>query len=187
MGQKSKMKILRDELVYDGQFLQVIARYFIDCKGNEQIWEVIRRNTYGDIAGIVAITKDRDIILEKVFRIPLNAYVLEFPAGLRDRKNESEKEMIQRELLEETGYKVESVEELMRGPFTAGLRDDEMVIYLGTNAYLVQKPQLESAEDIEVIKVPLDKLFDYLLAQKKVKVDLKLTSVIPYLERKGLL
>lgn len=183
----NKIKILRDELVYDGRFIQVIARHFVDRKGKEQVWEVVSRKTHGDVAAIAAITKDKNIILEKIFRVPLDIHVLELPAGLMDKKGESEQEMIQRELLEETGYKVEHVEELMRGPFAAGLRDDQMIIYLGTNAHLVQKPQLESAEDIEVIKVPLDKLFNYLSAQKKTRVDLKIASIIPYLEKRGLI
>lgn len=182
------MKVLNDELVYNGQFLQVINRHFIDREGKKAVWEMVKRKTQGDIIGIVAVTKDKEIILEKIFRVPLNDYVLELPAGLMDIKGESEEAMVRRELLEETGYAVESVEELMRGPFSAGLRDGEMAIYLGMNAYFVQEPMREGAEDIEVVKVSLNRLFDYLMAQKgKLKVDLKMASVIPYLERKGLL
>lgn len=182
------MKVLNDELVYDGRFIQVINRYFMDRNGKKGVWEMVRRKTYGDIIGIAAITREKEIILEKIFRVPLNDYVLELPAGLMDIKGESEEAMVKRELLEETGYVVESVEELMRGPFSSGLREGEMAIYFGMNAYFVGERQLESAEDIEVIKVPLDRLLDYLTEQKgKLKVDLKIASVIPYLERKGLL
>ncbi len=187
MNKLRRIKILNDELVYNGKFIQVVARNFIDCEGNKGVWEVIKRKTYGNIVGIVAITKDNEIILEKIFRVPLNDYVLELPAGLMDIKGESEEEMIQRELLEETGYKVKDVKKLLKGPFTAGLRDDEISIYLGTGAYLSQKPKLEGAEDIEVIKVPLDQLFGYLSKRDKTKVDLKIFSVLPYLEKLKLL
>lgn len=181
------MRVLNDELAYDGKFIQVINRHFVDRNGKKEVWEMVKRKTYGDIIGIAAITREKEIILEKIFRVPLNDYVLELPAGLMDIKGESKEAMIRRELLEETGYVVESVEELMQGPFSAGLRDSEMTIYLGANARLAGEKQLESAEDIEIVKVPLDRLLDYLTAQKgKLKVDLKIASVIPYLERKGL-
>ncbi len=182
-----KIKILRDELVYDGKFIQVIARHFVDGGGNQNIWETVRRKTHGNSMAIVAITKDREIILEKTFRVPLNCYVFELPAGLIDKKGESEPEAIRRELLEETGYQVNSLEELVQGPLNTALLDDIMVIYLGTDAYLVQKPQLEDTEDIEVVKIPLDNFLNYLLTQKEVSIDFKVTSVIPYLQKRGLL
>lgn len=187
MNISPKIKILNDELVYDGRFIQVIARHFVNHKGKEGVWEVVRRKAYGNIIGIAAITKGKEIILEKIFRLPVNSYVLELPAGLMDKEGEPEEEMIRRELLEETGYKVESVEKLVNGPVSAGLRDDEMVIYLGSNAFSAQNPELEDAEDIEIIKVPLGGLFNYLSEQKEIKVDLKILSVIPYLEKMGLL
>lgn len=187
MQQKPKIRIIKDEIVYDGQFIQVIKRYFVGRNGSEGIWEVVRRKTHGDIVGIAAITLEKEILLEKIFRVPQNAYVLELPAGLMDKEKEMEMDMVRRELREETGYEVDGVEELIRGPFNAGLIDDEIVIYLGINARLTGKPQLENAEDIEVIKVPLRDLIDYLTSQKYVKVDLKIAAVLPYLERRGLL
>lgn len=182
----NKIKIIKDELVFDGKFIQVIRRYFVGRQNYQGLWEMVRRKTQGSIA-IAAITKEREIILEKIFRVPLNDYVLELPAGLMDKDGEAENEAVMRELLEETGYQVDSVEELMRGPFNAGLLTDYMVIFLGINARLVQEPQLENSEDIEIIRVPLDNFFDYLLVQKEVKIDIKITSIIPYLERRGLL
>ncbi len=183
----NKIKILRDELVFDGKFIQVITRHFVGGQERPGIWETVKRKTRGNIVSIAAITQEREIILEKIFRVPLNNYVLELPAGLMDKDGEVEAETVKRELLEETGYQVNSVEELIRGPFNAGLLADNMVMFLGINAYKIQEPQLESSEDIEIIKVPLNHLFDYLLAQKEIKVDLKITSIIPYLERRGLL
>ena len=183
----NKIKILRDELVYDGKFIQVIVKHFIGGQGYPGVWETVRRKTQGNIVSIAAITPEREIILEKIFRVPVNDYVLELPAGLMDKAGEIETETIMRELLEETGYQVDSVEELTRGPFNAGLLADNMVVFLGINARAVQEPQLENPEDIEIIKIPLNNLFDYLLAHKEVKADLKIASIIPHLQRRGLL
>lgn len=98
------MKLIRDEVGYDGEFIRVIRRHFRAPNGNPGVWELVRRkNTHGRIIMIAAVTAEKELILEKIFRIPLNDYVLELPAGLMDKAGESEQEAVGRELLEETG------------------------------------------------------------------------------------
>lgn len=157
------MDILHDEIVYDGKFIRTLRRHYLDAKGEEKVWEMVERKTKSRIVGIAAITPEREIILEKSFRIPAKSYVLELPAGLPDRKGESEEELARRELLEETGYEVDEVKFLIGGCISAGIITDELSLYLGTNARRVKEPELEPSEDIEVIKVPLNRLPEYLL------------------------
>src|SRR3989338_1193460 len=178
-----KIKVLSDEIVYDGQFLQTIRRHFWDREGNKKSWEMIKRKIYGRIVAIAALTPEREIILEKIYRVPCGKYVLELPAGLTDRKNESEEEAIRRELLEETGYTVDEVKPLFSGYISAGMSDDEMAVYVETNARLVQEPELEGMEDIEVVKVPLNDLVNYLRKNAGIKPDAKIAAVISFLEK----
>lgn len=180
---RSKFKILRDEVVYDGKFIRVIKRHFLDRAGHKIFWEMAERKTHGRIVAIVAITPKREIILEKCFRVPLKDYVIELPAGLMDKKGESEEEAIKRELLEETGYAVPKVKLLTAGPFNSGLTNDELAIYLGMNARRVSKPKPECSEDIKIIKVPVAKLLDFIKKAQKsgVKVDIKLPVILPFL------
>ncbi len=180
---KPKFKILRDEVVYDGKFIRVIKRHFLDRAGHEIFWEMNERKTHGRIVAIAAITPKREIILEKCFRVPLKDYVIELPAGLMDKKGESEKEAIKRELLEETGYAVSKVELLTSGPFNTGLTNDKLAIYLGTNARKVAEPELECSEDIETILVPIHELLAFIKKSRRrgIEVDLKLTAILPFL------
>ncbi|MBI5732410.1 NUDIX hydrolase [Candidatus Jorgensenbacteria bacterium] len=182
-----RLKIVKDEVVYDGAFIKTIRRNFIDLKGGKRVWEMIERKTHGRIVAIVAITPKNEVILEKTFRMPWKSYIIELPAGLMDRRGESEISLAQRELLEETGYSTKHLRKLFSGPYNAGLSTDEMAVYLGTDARYVQKPNRESAEDITVIKVPLKKLFRFLNTTKIGKVDLKISAIIPYLQKLGLL
>ena len=149
-----KIKIIKDEIIYEGRFFRTIKRHYIDTNGKPNSWDMVQRKTYGRIVAIAAITENKELILEKIFRIPCNSYVIELPAGLMDIKGELEETAIRRELLEETGYVVDKVKLVLEGPFDTGLVNDTMAIYLGMNARLLQKPQLEGSEDIEIIKVP---------------------------------
>lgn len=161
---------MRDQVVYDGKFIRTIRRFFLDRAGHKIFWEMIERKTRGKrkrIVAIVAITPKREIILEKSFRVPLKDYTIELPAGLMDKKGESEEDAIKRELLEETGYAVSKVQLLTAGHFNSGLTNDELAIYLGKNAKKISEPKPECSEDIEIIKVPVKKLFSFIKKSQK--------------------
>lgn len=186
---KKKFKILRDEIVFGGNFIRTIKRHFLDGAGHKIWWEMIERKTRGKrIVAIAALTPKRELVLEKTFRLPFKDYVIELPAGLVDKKCESEKNAIRRELLEETGYVVSRLKLLTAGPFNTGLTKDELAIYFGANARKVTEPKLECSEDIEVILVPISKLLSFIKrAQTRgLKVDIKIPVILPYLGESGL-
>lgn len=49
---------------------------------------------------IIASTKGRELVLERNWRAPLESFVIQFPAGLSDKEEESEEEVARRELQE---------------------------------------------------------------------------------------
>lgn len=184
-NRKSTLLIEKDELVFNGKYIRVFRRHFRNRRtGMRGIWEMVQRKTYGRIVAIIALTQKNEVILTKIYRVPVRSWVIECCAGLMDKKGESEKSVARRELLEETGYAVSSLRELASGPFNAGLRDDEIVYYVGMDARKVQEPQLENAEDIEVLTVPLKKLPQLLLHPPRgIRVDVKLLGMLYLLEK----
>ena len=88
---------------------------FRDPEGTERVWESAERLTRPkgsdiDAIGVAAILKDPSkphdtplIVLQKQWRAPADAVVIEIPAGLMD-PGESAEECAIRELKEETGY-----------------------------------------------------------------------------------
>jgi 8-oxo-dGTP pyrophosphatase MutT (NUDIX family) len=181
-----KIKILKDEVVYDGRYIKTVRRHFLNTSGKKKYWEMVQRKIFGKIVAIVPITPKKEIILTKIYRIPIKKYVIELCAGLTDKKGEKELETIKRELLEETGYKAEKIKKIITGPYNSGLSETEMTIYLGINAKRIQKPVLEDSEDIEIIKIPLSKIHSYLQNPPKgVLVDIKIFSILFLLERMG--
>lgn len=128
---------------------------------------------------MAAVTPDRQLILVKTFRIPLQSWVIELCAGLMDRPGITEEELAAKELREETGFQAEKIVPLMAGPFNAGLVEDYLAVYLGLNAVKVSEPELETGEDIEVISLPLAEAYNFLTNPPVgVLVDIKLFGVI---------
>jgi len=183
------MKIQREEIVFDGSFIRVSKIHFIGKTGKACVWETVRRKTFGNIVAIFALTKNKEVLLEKTFRVPMNQYIVELPAGLMDKDGETPEEVIQRELREETGYETKNgVTRILEGPFNSGLISDEMIVFFADNVEKVGEPMLEDAEDIEVMTVPLDALVDFCAASHSgFLVDIKILNVLPVLEKRGLL
>jgi len=150
-----------------------------DPNGVERTWESGERLTRPagsdiDGVGILAILQDPSnpdaplrILLQKQWRPPVNAVVIEIPAGLIDPAESPETCAI-RELKEETGY----VGELMEGSFGVGpiifndpgfcntnLRMIHLTVDLSNPVNQNPVPELEDNEFIETFSVPLKDLW----------------------------
>jgi 8-oxo-dGTP pyrophosphatase MutT (NUDIX family) len=182
-----RMKILRDEIVYDGQYIQMVLRYFLDSKGKEKVWEMVRRKVLGEAAVVAAITTEKELVLNKSFRIPTQRSMIELPAGLMDIPGEDCETTAHRELLEETGYAAQTLELLMQVPLDQGLHPNRVQLYLGINARKVAEPKPDDAEHIEVITVPTKDIFSFVKSsQKKFDIDIKILALLPFLEERHL-
>jgi len=179
------MEILNDEVVYDGKYRQFIKRHYVDRLGGRRVWEMVKGKAPG-AALIVAITPEREIVLEKTFRVPCKAWVVELPAGLIDPGEEDEA-AARRELLEETGYAADKFELLTKGTYNPALTADRGFFFLARDARYVAEPKLEATEEIEIVKVPLGGLFEYLIAEKNIIVDQKIFLILPFLAKRGLI
>jgi len=124
-------------------------------------WEYVTRTNSAQGVTIVALTDQQEIILVAQHRIPLNATVIELPAGLVGDKSDKEtpEEAVARELREETGYVVapNNIRLLARGPALAGLTDEVNGLFLATD---VKKAEdgggvQGEGEDIATLVVPL--------------------------------
>ncbi len=105
---------------------------------------------YPNWVNMVALTADNQFILVKQYRHGVKQDVLEIPGGVID-PGEDAPTAAARELLEETGYRFDTLEEistLFPNPATS---DNITTTYLFTGGVKVQEQQLDDQEEIEVI------------------------------------
>ena len=119
-------------------------------------WEYATRVNASGVVGIIATTDENKLILVVQFRTPVSASVLELPAGLvGDVSPETFDEAARREILEETGYVAQEIEQLFTGPSSAGLTDEVVRIVRAKGLSLSGEGGGVDGESILVHKVPL--------------------------------
>lgn len=104
--------------------------------------------------GIISITPNRDIILVKQFRKPVEEALLEIPAGKIDSKEEPIQCAI-RELEEETGYTTNKFKKLFEFYTTPGFSDEKIHIYLAEEV-VEGKAHPDENEYIEIVRIPVE-------------------------------
>lgn len=113
---------------------------------------------------VVAITKDKKIVLIKQFRKPAEKVLLEIPAGLV-HKGERPADAARRELMEETGYSAGRIKQIFRGYSSPGYSTEVIRFYLATDLKKVE----QNCEEDEIIKVrsyPAKKCMDMVKSGK---------------------
>lgn len=168
---------MSDEIVWQGKHLQVVLRGTYEC--------VQRRNIRG-IVGIIAVTDDGKLLLVEQYRPPVQARVIELPAGLvgdhPDSASESVELAARRELLEETGYDAREFIPVAYGAASAGLSDELIHLVLARGLTKVGSGGGDEHEDIAVREVPLEGLTQWLLQRQAegMVVDLKVYAAMAF-------
>lgn len=176
--------------LYQGKFLRVVGKKFKTKSGKDGLWECIERINTRGIVAIFPVTKNKEVLLIKQFRIPHEKYLIEIPAGLVDRDGEDFEETAVRELQEETGYKAERLIYVHGGPFNAGLSNCSLDIYYAPDVEYVgfEGVHVDDEEEIEVIRVPIKDLVDFCVKKHDdFEVDIKILGTLKILESKGMI
>lgn len=170
------------EILCSTKYLNLIRR------GN---WVYASRPNVSGVVCIATLTREREIVLVEQFRPPLQANVLEFPAGLAGdvagHEHEAFVAAARRELLEETGYEADEIHEVFTGASSAGLTDECLTFLVATGLHKVADGGGDESESIIVHVVPLTNAWQFL--QDKLVVGLMVDSRVPtclYLLEKGL-
>jgi ADP-ribose pyrophosphatase len=126
---------LTDLASTDAKWIKLQKATYTDARGKQRIWELASRKTTGK-SGVDAVamgniiyhpTKPPSTILVIQFRPPVNAFTIEWPAGLIDAEETPEQAAV-RELYEETGYRGEVVSSSPAVSADPGMTSANMVL-----------------------------------------------------------
>jgi ADP-ribose pyrophosphatase len=175
-------------ILAETKFLSLYDAEYENKKGNIKHWTIASRKDFNTLKGqyfegkeermdaviIAALHKEsKKIICIKQFRVPLNDYVYELPAGLIDG-TESMESSVERELKEETGLKLVEInyEKTKKGVYaTAGMSDESAAIVFCTCEGNISKEYLEEDEDIETLMLSQQEAMK--LLKSDVKIDMR--------------
>ncbi|MBX4267771.1 NUDIX hydrolase [Clostridium estertheticum] len=172
----------------DTQYLKLYDAEYINKNGECKNWSIASRknidalkNIYFNkaecaIDAVIIIathTVENKLVIIKQFRVPLNDYVYEIPAGLID-PGEDFKTTVARELKEETGLdliQIDYSKTKSQAYISTGMTDESAALVYCTCQGKVSKDYLEPDEDIEVVL--LSKAEAKILIDSDKKIDIK--------------
>lgn len=128
-------------------------------------WEYACRTNASGVVGMVAVTDNQELVLVEQYRTPVECRVLELPAGLAGDGGDRDEAFVvaaERELLEETGFKANSMEELLTCPTSSGLTDELITLYYASGLQRVGPGGGAGSEDITVHLVKLSEAVEWL-------------------------
>ena len=170
---------MKKKKVYDGKILG-LSLYDVTVRGRKLKREIIEHR---GAAAMLAITKDKKVILVKQYRFP-HGYVLEIPAGTLD-KGERARTCAIRELQEETGYKAKKMEHFLTYYPSIGYNLEAIHCFLATGLEEVSGLKLDDDEILSVTKIDLKKLIGMIKAGK-IKDSKTICAVLTYAAKKKL-
>ncbi len=134
-------------------------------------WEYIEQPDLRGIVVIVAVTPENKLLLVEQYRPPLDANVIELPAGMvgdhDGGANESFETAATRELEEEAGYTAKRMEKLTAGPASPGRSSFIYTFFRARELTRIHEGGGDEHEDITVHEAPLENIRDWLAARER--------------------
>jgi ADP-ribose pyrophosphatase len=145
-------------------------------------WADVRKNSYQkndgtviepfyvygfpDYATALAITKKGTVIVERIYRPGLDTITLELPGGCIDPTDTMLESAIERELLEETGYRFDQIEYLGKISPNPTTNTNVMHMFLATGGEEDLTAVRDTEEEVEVLEIEWDDFIADFKAQK---------------------
>lgn len=188
-----EMSIKNISMLADTKYLKLYNAEYINKSGKSRNWSIASRkdldtlkNNYFngsedkiDAVIIVATLVDTathviedKLVVIKQFRVPLNDYVYEIPAGLIDTGEDFET-TVRRELKEETGLDLLQIDynkTKAKAYISTGMTDESAALVYCTCSGEISKDYLEPDEDIEVMLLSKEEARTLINSNEKIDI-----------------
>lgn len=180
-------KIKKIKPIVESKFIGLYEVGYENKLGIDRTWMVASRKNIDELSDVYLNDKEDDIdavviaayhqdekklVLIKQFRVPINDYIYELPAGLVDN-NEAIEDAVRRELKEETGLKLEKINKINSKNkiyLSPGMTDESVAFIYCTCSGEISKEFLEEDEEIEAILVSKEEVKDILSTNEEIDI-----------------
>jgi ADP-ribose pyrophosphatase len=140
-------------------------------------WEFVERKKGKAAVAILAVTDAQELVLTEQARKPVDARVIDLPAGLigDEDPHAGASETARKELLEETGFTCQRIELLTTGSSSPGITSERVVLARAHGLTRTGAGGGVEGENITVHVVPLEGIREWLRAREHegILIDLK--------------
>lgn len=183
----AKVKIKEIKTLADTKYLKLYNAEYTNKNGDTRNWSIASRKDLNELkdkffngvedkidAVIIVPThiEENKLVVIKQFRVPINDYVYELPAGLID-KGESFEYTVKRELKEETGLDLIEIDynkTKAKAYVSTGMTDESVALVYCNCSGKISKEYLEADEDIEVMLLSKEEAKELIKSNKPIDI-----------------
>lgn len=171
-AEKNPWQILSQKNIYDNNWINVTEFDVINPNGGEGIYGKVH---FKNIAiGVIPLDENYNTYLVGQYRFTINEYSWEIPEG--GCINESPLDAAQRELLEETGLKAETWQQIIEMHLSNSVTDEYCFVFVAKNLSQ-HKAMPEATEKLKVKKLSFDEVYNMIM-QGKIKDALSIAAIL---------
>ncbi|MEK3977823.1 NUDIX hydrolase [Psychrobacillus sp. FSL K6-2836] len=160
---KFEEKTIQSELKFKGRIITLQVDEVELPNGKTSNREIVKHP--GAVA-VIAVTKDKKIILVEQFRKALERSIIEIPAG-KIEIGEAPEITALRELEEETGYTTENLQYIQSFATSPGFADEIIHLYFADNIEKMEQPVgLDDDEFVELLHVTIPEMEEMVKKQQ---------------------
>lgn len=151
-------KIKSKNKVYDGFFpINILEIENLDGKTvkREQI------KLHDAVAGLIYNTLENKFIFVKQFRVGPEDFILEIPAGKMDIEGETPENALEREILEEIGYKSDRIEKIIDYYPSPGSSTEKIHLFFVEVSEKIEDGGGVGTEEIEIVEISNSEIYNF--------------------------
>jgi ADP-ribose pyrophosphatase len=147
---------LKSELVFDHHWYK-LRRDHVQLPTGQELDDYFV-SVRADVALVFAVTEDQHVVLVRQYKHGIGEILIELPGGVVDEDETSPLAAAKRELLEETGYVSDDMEQLLAVCDNPTKDTNRIYYFLARNARRVATQDLDETENIEVLTTPITEI-----------------------------